>query len=227
MRYDAILIDADDTLLDFHAAEQTALDEMLRELGLLTDQARADYRKVNRACWQALERGEITQARLRHKRFEDFLSLYGRDDDPAAVGEKYLECLSRQGVLLPGALEAVKAIAAKLPVALVTNGIASVQHGRVDASPLRPYLKALVISEELGCAKPNPRMISEALRLLGGISPARALMVGDSLASDMLCARNAGVDACWVNPAGAPRPPEVPIRYEIASISELPGIVFP
>ena len=87
-------------------------------------------------------------------------------------------------MLLPGALEAVRAIAEKLPVALVTNGISSVQHGRIDRSPIRPYISALVISGEQGFQKPDPRMIFRALELLGSIEPGRALMAGDSLTSD-------------------------------------------
>ena len=226
MRYDAILIDADDTLLDFRAAEESALREMLRALGLDTPEAEACYRACNRACWAALERGEITQARLRHKRFEDFLRLQGRADDPAQVGEAYLETLSKQDILLPGALDVVRVIAEFLPVALVTNGIASVQHGRIDHSPLRPYLKAVVISEEIGCAKPNPRMIHTALKALGGVSPTRALMVGDSLQSDILCAKNAGTDACFLSPDGVPCPADLRPRYTIRRILELPPIAL-
>ena len=107
----------------------------------------------------------------------------------------------------------------------MTSGISFIQHGRLDASPLRPYLSALVISEEIGAAKPNPRIIHEALRQLGGIVPTRALMVGDSLASDIACARNAGVDACWYNPAGQPRPNDLPVAYEISDLAKLTEIL--
>lgn len=171
MRYDVVLFDIDDTLLDFQEAERRALDKMLRHYALCTPLAEKTYRACNEACWRALERGEIDQATLRYKRFRDFLFMMNRADDPKAVGDFYMNALSQEGVLLPGALEAVREIAARVKVGAVTNGIAFIQHGRLDASPIRPYLSALVISEEIGAAKPNPRILHQALKELGGVSP--------------------------------------------------------
>ncbi|MEG2710553.1 MAG: YjjG family noncanonical pyrimidine nucleotidase [Clostridia bacterium] len=225
-QYDAILIDADDTLFDFAQAEHVALTWLLDTLQLNTERARACYHACNRACWAALEKGEIDQARLRYKRFEDFFRAMDVSGDPIKIADGYMALLSRQGMLLSGALAAVREIAREVPVAVVTNGISFIQHGRMDASPLRPYVSAFVISEELGVAKPHPKMISAALKLLGGVSPTRALMVGDSIPSDLYCARNAGTDACWYNPSGAPRPKDVPIRYEISALAQLPALAL-
>lgn len=225
MRYDAVLFDIDDTLLDFQEAEKRALKKVLSHYALSTPLAVKTYHACNEACWRALERGEIDQQTLRYKRFRDFLFAMNRADDPIRLGDDYMDALSHEGILLPGALEAVAAVAQRVKVAAVTNGISFIQHGRLDASPLRPYLSALVISEEIGAAKPNPRIIHEALRQLGGIVPTRALMVGDSLASDIACARNAGVDACWYNPAGQPRPNDLPVAYEISDLAKLTEIL--
>ncbi|NLD59394.1 MAG: noncanonical pyrimidine nucleotidase, YjjG family [Clostridiales bacterium] len=226
LTYDAILIDADDTLLDFRAAEKNAISEVIGALGIADPQAGEVYSRINLACWKEFERGAMTQAELRVRRFGDFLKFYGISADPGEVGERFTDALSRQGMLLPGALEAVRAIAEKLPVALVTNGISSVQHGRIDRSPIRPYISALVISGEQGFQKPDPRMIFRALELLGSIEPGRALMAGDSLTSDVLAANRAGVDACWYNPSGEIAPAEYKIRYEIRDIRELPDIAL-
>ena len=225
-RYDAILLDADDTLMDFQLAEKHALSQVLARLNMDTEEATSAYHKANSACWRALERGELTQQRLRYKRFEDFFEIVGCKADPVEVGNWYIEALSHQGPLLPGALDVVKEIAKHRPIAIVTNGIAPIQHGRMDASGLNPYVKALVISDEMGVAKPNPKLIHEALKQLGGIKPTRALMVGDSLATDVTCARNAGVDACWLNAKGAKADPKLPIAYEITDISQLPAIAL-
>ena len=226
MLYDAILIDADDTLFDFHGAEKNAIGTIITQLGITDGAAPQVYHRLNKACWEAFERGEVTQEELRVRRFRDFLQYYGLDADPHAVGEAYTEALSRQSLLLPGALEAVQAIAAHLPVAVVTNGIAKVQHGRMDPSPLRKYISAFIISGELGVQKPDPRMLYAALEALGGVDRSRALMVGDSLTSDMRAANRAGIDACWYNPEGKAAPPEYSIRYEIADIRALPDIAL-
>lgn len=224
MKYEAILIDVDDTLLTFEAAGERALSQLFAELHMDKAVARLAYDPCNLACWAALERGEIDQRRLRYKRFEDFLLRMGSEEDPVKVSDRYTVLLSREGGLMPGALEAVRAIAREKPIAAVTNGITQIQEGRLAVSGLMPYLSAVVISEDVGCAKPDKRMIEAALSALGGIDQSRALMVGDSLSSDMTCARNAGVDACFFNPDGKPLPDDLPIAYVIGSLDELPAI---
>lgn len=226
MRYDAILIDADDTVFDFRQAEKNAIGEVLEWLGMRDPEAPKVYHACNRACWEDFERGSITQAELKIRRFADFLRHYGRGDDPQKVSDRFVGALSRQSVLLPGALGSVRAIAEKLPVAVVTNGIAKVQHGRMDRSPLKEWISAMIVSEEAGCQKPDPRMIFSALEALGGVAPGRALMVGDSLSSDIRCANNAGVDACWYNPGGLPLPDGLHAEYVLADIRLLPEIAL-
>ncbi len=226
MRYDAILIDADDTLLDFKSAEANAIRQTLCHLGIADADAAGRYHKINKACWLDFEKGLITQAQLKRRRFETLLTYYGRRDDPGEAAAYYEEALSHQGMLLPGALDAVAAIARVLPVAVITNGIARVQHGRLDASPLIKYVRALIISQEQGCQKPDRRMIEAGLCALGGVDPRRALMVGDSLTSDIRCANNAGVDACWYNPDRLPRPDGYDIAWEIRQLEELPNIAL-
>ena len=226
MLYDAILIDADDTLFDFRAAEKNAIGEIIARLGIEDADAPQVYHRLNRACWEAFERGEVTQAELRVRRFRDFLRHYGLENDPERVGEAYTQALSHQGMLLPGALETVRAIARRLPVAVVTNGIASVQRGRMARSPLQAHLSAFVISGELGVQKPDPRMLYAALEALGGVKTDRALMVGDSLTSDIRAANRAGMDACWFNPEGRIAPPEYDIRYEICDIRRLTDVAL-
>ena len=226
MLYDAILIDADDTLFDFRGAEKNAIGAIIQQLGIMDEAAPQVYHRLNKACWEAFERGEVTQAELRVRRFRDFLRHYGLDADPQEVGEAYTEVLATQGMLLPGALEAVQAVAARLPVAIVTNGITMVQRGRMERSPLKEYVSAFIISGEMGFQKPDPRMLYAALDALGGVDRQRALMVGDNLTSDILAANRAGIDACWFNPEGKVAPDEYQIRYEIDDIRALPQIAL-
>ena len=108
-----------------------------------------------------------------------------------------------QSQLLPGALDLVRELAKRFPLALITNGIAAVQNKRFAASPITRYFKSIVISEEVGIAKPDPRIFRPALEKLG-VEAADVLYVGDSITSDMAAARNAGMDFCWVNPGKNP-----------------------
>ena len=223
--YKSIFFDADDTLFDYPWAERAALQACLAEFGIPVEPPVfiSAYRRHNHDMWREFERGETDQATLRVERFRRLASELQILELPLdRVSAFYLEELSGQSRLLPGALATVKRLAEKFPLALVTNGIAAVQRRRFAASPITAYFQAVVISEEVGIAKPDPRIFMPALEKLG-VDAADVLYVGDSVTSDMAAARNAGMDFCWLNPGGAPVPAGYTPAFIIASIKELPG----
>ncbi len=225
-KYKAIFFDADDTLFDYPQAERTALLACRDEFAIAAEPETviAAYKRHNRAVWQAFERGETDQATLRVERFRRLAAELGIADLPLErVGSFYLAALAGQSQLLPGALEIVRELAKKFPLALVTNGIAAVQNQRFAASPVTPYFQSIVISEEVGIAKPDPRIFTPALEKIG-VEAGDVLFVGDSVTSDMTAARNAGMDFCWLNPAGTPVPEGHAPAFIIASIKEFPSL---
>ncbi len=225
-KYKSIFFDADDTLFDYPQAERAALRACLGEfaIGAEAESFTAAYRRHNRDVWQAFERGEMDQATLRVERFRRLAVELGLADLPLkTVSSFYLEALSGQPQLLPGALATVRRLAGKFPLALITNGIAAVQNKRFAASPIIAYFQAIVISEEAGVAKPDPRIFQPALTKLG-VAAADVLYVGDSVTSDMAAARNVGMDFCWLNPGGAPVPQGYAPVYIIGSIEEFPNL---
>jgi len=225
MAYRALLLDADDTIFDFGAAEARAISEVIAFAGIDDPRAAEVYSEINKGYWRRLEKGEVTAAQLRVLRFRDFAARYRVSAAPEVLGDAFVSALSRQRDLIPGALEAVARIAARMPVAIVTNGIAEVQHARFDRSPVMAHVSALVISGEVGFQKPDARIVLRALDLLGA-RPEDALLAGDGLQSDIRAAENAGVDACWYNPHKFPRPAGARIKYEIEDIRELPRIAL-
>ena len=226
-RYDVLLCDADETLFDFPQAEANAFAIACEAAGFSsTPELLALYSRINDALWKELERGGITQSVLRVRRFEQFLEAIGRQADPNRIADVYADALGRQAIPLPGALEAVTRWSAVLPVVIVTNGISSIQRGRMALSPIRNFISGMVVSEEVGAAKPDPRMLREAMRVAGVEDARRALMLGDSLTSDIAGAANAGVDACWFNPRGVANEKGLPVRYEIRSLDEVDDILL-
>ena len=226
-RYDLLLCDADDTLFDFGKAEENAFADACAAMGFAaTAELLAVYSVINEALWKLLEQGGITQKVLRVRRFEEFLEAIGRSDlDAQAMSEAFVDGLGRQSVPIDGAVEAIARWSAMLPVIIVTNGIAKVQHGRMETSEVRHYIRGMVISEEVGAAKPDPRMLEVGMEMAGVADKRRALMLGDSLSSDIAAAANAGVDACWYNPHGAKNTKKLPVRYEIRSLDEVDAIL--
>ena len=227
-RYDVLLCDADNTIFDFEKAEENAFVKTLEQMNIEGGLSLLPmYSAINKALWELLEQGGITQKVLRVRRFEQFLEAIGRTDiDAAGMAQAFVDSLGRQSVPIEGAIEAVERWSRILPVIIVTNGIAKVQHGRMDGSAVKPYISGLVISEEVGSAKPDPKMLHIGMEQAGVTDVRRALMLGDSLSSDIAAAANAGVDACWYNPKGAENKKGLPVRYEIRDLDEVDAILL-
>jgi len=217
MRYKAVLFDVDDTLLDFQTGNRNAVNQLMDELGYFDPDRYDQYEAVNLKCWAELEAGLLTQNQLKVARFVRFFDRYPVSGDPKWAAERFVELLGRQSILLPHALETVAQIAQRLPVAIVTNGITAIQRSRMALSPLKDHVSEMVISEEVGISKPRPGICALALDRLG-VRPRDALMVGDGVNSDIRGANNAGIDACWYNPAGKTLPEGVHAAYVIDDI---------
>ena len=219
MRYKVVLFDNDDTLMDFQAGNRNAVNRLMDELGYFHPDRYEQYQAVNRELWAALERGEIAQSELRLRRFMRFYDLSPVPGDPKAASDRFVTLLGEQSILMPHAEEVVRAIASRLPVIIVTNGMTVIQKNRMDRSPLKDLISGMVISEELGVSKPRPEIFWQALRPLS-VAPEDALMIGDGVSSDIRGANNAGIDACWLNPSGAVLPEGVHAEYIIRDLRE-------
>ena len=217
MRYKLILLDIDDTIFDFQAGNRNAVGELMAELGLSSPTVFDEYQAINHACWEALERGEMTQEILHVERFRRFLESKGRSDDPKAVADRFARLLGQQAIPLPGAENLVKTLSEKVPVVVLTNGITVIQKARMARSPITQWISRMVISQEAGASKPDPRIFEIAL---DGVASSDALMIGDSAASDVLGANRAGVPVCWFNPKGKTLPDGVHADFEARTLEE-------
>ena len=204
MRYQYLLIDNDNTIMDFNAAEAKALIDVLIAYGLPTDDATVHaYHEINDALWKALERGETTQPKLKVERFHQLLTLLNRTDVNAeTIAAAYAAGLGNHADLLPGAADFIHAVHGKMKIALVSNGVSAIQRSRLSRCPLTPLFDAIVISEEVGAAKPDPRLLFVAMEQLGCTDKSQAVMMGDSLSADITAANNAGVDSIFFSPKG-------------------------
>lgn len=204
MKYRYLLVDNDNTLMDFNLSERKALTETLEACGLPADPETCEaYHHINDALWKALERGETTQKQLKVERFARLLQRLGRTDlDAADVARQYSEHLGSHADLLPGALALLEAVHGKMKIALVSNGVSAIQRGRLSRSPILPLLDAVIISEEIGVSKPDPRMIEAALSALGCEDKSQAVMLGDSLTADIPAAHAASIDSIYLDHHG-------------------------
>ena len=220
-RYPIVLLDADNTLFDFDAAEHLALEQVLRSRGYTPDASTVDtYLRINVDLWEAFARGEVAQDFLLVERFRRFEAAMGGSHDPEAFNADYLNLLAANGQLLPGALELCRTLcAAGCTLALVTNGATVAQRGRVEHSPIRPYLAQVFISQELGVSKPDPAFFDLVCRNLPVLDRTQAVIMGDSLSSDILGGNRSGIDTIWYNPHGHPNPGTASPTYIVADFA--------
>ena len=205
--YERLFFDLDGVLLDFHAAEAAALQSAFRTAGIVFEARWLEsYRDVNARFWKALEQGAKTPDQIKRERFPAFLEAINLKTDPVAMGRKYLEALGACSDLLGNPFPVLAMLKKRFPLTLITNGLKSVQERRLDASGLRPYFDHIVISEDVGLAKPDPAIFTHTLHLNGNPDPCRVLMIGDSLSSDIAGAKAAGIHSCWFNPDGLSLP---------------------
>ena len=202
------LFDLDQTLLDFHASEYKALGIVLRSNGLsFPDAIYRAFRAYNKALWLELEKGTISRTELFTKRFQDVFSRCGAAAaglDPLTVNDDFIRTMSVNGVLMDGALEFVARVKRNIPGAriyIASNGATVNAKGRIASTGLDRYIDGLFISEDIGVTKPDAAFFDICLERIGE-PKSSCIMIGDSLSSDMLGAKNASLDSVWFMPSG-------------------------
>ena len=224
--YRFVFIDLDDTLWDFHTNARISLELMFNDRGLDRyftdfDEFFRIYAKRNIELWEAYGKGEITQDFLKAERFRYPLAKMGVDDAELAeeIGHQYLDILPTQKVLMPGAIEVLDYLTAKYPLTLISNGFKETQHRKISSSGIGHYFTHIVLSEEAGALKPDPKIFEYAMKL-NGAKPEECIMIGDSYAADIQGAINAGIDQVYFPLEGKITENQVS-TYTISQLNEL------
>lgn len=213
----AVFLDVDDTLVDFDRAARASLGATLG--------ADADYE-----LWRTLdhyrryESGELDFQTMRDLRMADFLAMVGRDDDvPSAPGleARRFDGLAQHYALYDDVLPCLDMLRARgLLLGLITNNIASHQRHKIASVGLAELFDAVVISGEVGVAKPDPAIFEHACNVLG-VGAHEAMHVGDNLVADARGARDAGLLGVWLDRRGAHRGAHRDLELGVTVVSGL------
>lgn len=221
-----LLLDLDDTILDFHKAEGIAIRKTIASFGVEpTDAVCARYSVINKAHWEMLERKELTREQVVVQRFAKLFEELGVPVDAAECAARYEENLSIGHYFLPGAEETLAILSKKYRLFLASNGTARVQAGRLKSANISHYFEKIFVSQEIGANKPSMEYFSRCFAQIPGFDRQKAMIVGDSLTSDILGGINAEIRTCWVNPEQKPVRPDIAPDYQIPGISQLPALL--
>ncbi len=219
------LFDADGTLFDFHAAEACALDQLLDDCQIKEkESALTIYHKINDALWKQVEEGTMTQTRLKLQRFEEFKAALNLSIPAETLSQNYTKYLSQGTQLIDYAYETLEILHKKYDCHIVTNGITKIQKGRMSKSSIKPFIKEVFISEEMGVSKPDPEYFNQVKEKLNPDPDDLLIVIGDSLSSDMKGAIQSHLKCIWYNPQRL-TVSNIQLDAMIHDLRELPDVI--
>lgn len=227
MRYPYLLFDADDTLFDFPRASSRAFSIMCQMDGIPdTREVRQLYHDINRELWDAFDRGEVTKDHVTLERYVRLLQALKLDLDPARCNRDYLAALGEGVYPLPHAEAVCRELVRRgHRLYILTNAVASVQRSRLQGSVFAALITAAFISEDAGASKPDRAYYDYVRAQVPELTAENCLVIGDSLATDIRGANNAGLPCCWFNPKGLAPWGELRIDHTITDLRQLLDIV--
>lgn len=226
MNYQTLLFDVDDTLLDFHAAEDQALRRLFASQNLsLTPKMKADYQQLNKGLWERFEQGEISREEVTNSRFGLFFSKYQKVVDSPKMEQQYRQVLNQGHQLLGNSYQIVADLAQKADLYIVTNGVSATQYQRLTESKLLPFFKDVFVSEDTGYQKPMKEYFDYVFKRIPDFKKEAAVIIGDSLTSDIKGGQGAGISTIWLNPAGKPTQPPIEPTYQISRLDQIFSIL--
>lgn len=225
--YKFILWDIDDTLIDFKASEKVALKECFKEYGVeLSDEDITVYSTINHTYWKKLELGLVEKTSMLEQRFHDFIEHLGASGiDGALINKKFQHAIGDHVVMYEGALEICKKLKGMKPQYAITNGTIIAQEKKLKNTGLDKIFDGVFISDKIGYQKPDIRFFEHVFANIPGFNPEEAIIIGDSLSSDMKGANNVGIDCCWFNAREVKLEDGININFEVKNIQAVYEII--
>jgi 2-haloacid dehalogenase len=221
-QFQTLLFDADNTLFDFTACERAALDLAFKHHGYpIDDEIRKLYEEINVGLWKKYEQGLMDRKSVIYSRFGLLFRELGISDDGIGFEDVYQDLLGQQHVIIPEAPEVIDYLFRKYDLYIVTNGVTATQLRRLKDSGLDQYMQKIFVSEETGYQKPWKEYFDYCFDRIPQFDPEKALIIGDSLSSDIKGGNNAGIKTCWYNPGKEHNTLDLSIDYEISNLKEL------
>ena len=228
MAFDVLLFDLDNTLLDFDANEEASLRDVFQKNGIeFSNESFSLFKRINLSYWKKYEMGELSIDEVLVGRFRETLEALGRNElIPEEIEELYKHNLKNGTQIIDGAYELCKELSKKKRLYIATNGVREIQLSRLEKTGMLGFFQEVFDSESIGAGKPSLEFFEGVSKRIKGFSRENALMIGDSVSSDINGAISYGIKSClFLNGRDIRDFSEVNCDYKISSLDELFEIV--
>jgi HAD superfamily (subfamily IA) hydrolase, TIGR02254 len=226
MSYKILLFDLDDTLLDFGANEADSLSKLFQKHGYtFSDELFRIYNSVNKQLWADYENGNIVLDDVLNSRFSETMLRLGKVVDGVEWENLYRELLGNGCQLMEGALDVCQSLSVSHRLFVITNGITRTQIKRLKQSGLYDFFEDIFDSQSIGFQKPSKEFFDYVISHIKSFNIKEALIIGDSLNSDIKGGLLSGIDTCWINRNSQKCSDEIQSTYTVASLAELYDIL--
>lgn len=222
----AVLIDIDNTLLDFLKSAKLAIKQCFEAEGLtFTEECFNTFYEINEDIWKQIERKELTKEEMYKIRWVKIFAALGIDRDGIEFEKFFRSTLSGIAEPVDNAYELLDYLYGKYPLYAASNSSYQHQIGRLTKSNMLKYFEDVIVSEKAGCLKPAKEFFDYTLEKAGNPLPHEVVIIGDSLTADIDGGCSYGLKTIWFNPDKLPTPEKPHPDYTVNSLLEIKNIL--
>lgn len=221
-----ILIDLDNTIIDFNECARHSIMGIFEDLGFhYDDNVFETFITENVKIWKRLERGEIDKPYLRANRWNIILGKLGIEYDGTIIEERFENGVAKGAYPVEYAYELLEYLYSKYDLYVVSNGFRFVQESRVKIGKFDKYFKELFLSEDIGIQKPDIRFFNYCYEKIGCPPKEKLILIGDSLSADIQGGINFNVETIWFNKNNEPQNDTIKPTYTVNHLKEIENIL--
>lgn len=231
MTYKTIFLDLDDTLVDTYKNSSEAIKDIYNEYKIdryIPNESDfiQKYQSINYHLWELYEDGRINKEELKKERFYQTLKDYMDIDKDSAleINNRFMAIVSSKSNVIDGAIDTLKYLKSKYNLNILSNGFIEVQDLKMTKANINQYFDHIILSEHIGKNKPHPDLFTYALQKAKADKDT-SIMIGDNIKTDILGAKNSGIDQVWYNPKKLNNTTNILPTYEIDKLSDLRKIL--
>lgn len=228
--YTTIFFDLDDTLWDTIGNAKQCLHELYNEYDISRFYPTFDdfykvYFKNTEVLWEKYSKGLIDKPTIIHSRFRNPFIHFEEPTDEMAdeMNSDFFKRITTKSTLIDGAIDLLDYLHDKYRMHIISNGFSELQDKKINGSGLGKYFDKIVLSDAIGVNKPNPLIFNHLLNK-AGVSPSEVVMIGDNIDTDIMGAKNSGIDQVWFNPNNGNRKDILP-TYTVQHLAEIKSIL--